>query len=109
MKKPLLFRQGDVMLRQINSIPASAKKAKSAVVAEGEGHHEHKAVGDLDVLELEDQLFLSVNTEGRLVHVHTGTENLADHHPIDLPAGLYEVIHQRQYNPYEKAIERVRD
>lgn len=108
MKKSI-YRQGDVLLKQIESIPAKALKAKTAVVAVGEGHHEHKAVGDVDVLELEETLYLAVNTEGKLIHVHTGTETQADHLPIELPPGNYEVVHQRNYNPYEKAIERVRD
>lgn len=104
-----MYRQGDVLLKKITLIPTNAIKAKSAIVAEGEGHHEHKAIGDVDVLECDDTLYLAVNTEGKLVHVHTGTETQADHFPLDLPAGNYEVVHQRNYNPYEKAIERVRD
>lgn len=103
------FRQGDVLIRQINNIPTGVKKSKTAVVAEGEGHHEHKAIGDLEVLELNDKFYLAVNTDGKLVHVHTGTETLAEHLPIELEQGFYEIIHQRQYNPYEKAIQRVRD
>ena len=109
MKKPRIYRQGDCLIKQIDSIPTTAKKAKTTVVAVGEGHHEHKAIGDVEVLEVDETLYLAVNTEGKLVHVHTGTETQADHLPIDLPAGNYEVIHQRAYNPYEKAIERVLD
>lgn len=109
MKKQFQARQGDVMLKKIEAMPKGVMKAKSAIVAVGEGHHEHKAIGDLQVMELDEKLYLAVNTEGKLVHVHTGTETLAEHLPIDLEQGFYEVIHQRQYNPYEKAIERVRD
>lgn len=108
MKKSM-YRQGDVLLKKVERIPTGARKAKTPVVAEGEGHHEHKAIGDVDVMEYEETLYLSVNTDGKLVHVHTGTETQADHLPIELPAGNYEVVHQRNYNPYEKAIERVRD
>lgn len=109
MKKPFQARQGDVMLRKIEAMPKGVTKAKTKIVAVGEGHHEHKAIGDLEVMELDEKLYLAVNSEGKLVHVHTGTETLAEHLPIDLEEGFYEVIHQRQYNPYEKAIERVRD
>lgn len=109
MKTQFQARQGDVMLKKIEAMPKGVLKAKSAIVAVGEGHHEHKAIGDLRVMELDEKLYLAVNTEGKLVHVHTGTETLAEHLPIDLEQGFYEVIHQRQYNPYEKAIERVRD
>ena len=96
------FRQGDVLLRQIKEIPKSAIKAKTAIVAVGEGHHEHKAIGDLEVLEMDEKLYLAVNSSGQLVHVHTGTETLAEHLPIPLEQGFYEVIHQRQFNPYAK-------
>lgn len=111
MKKSNDFmgRQGDVLLRKIIALPIGAVKAKTRVVAEGEGHHNHLAIGDLEVLELNEKFYLAVNTEGKLVHVHTGTETLAEHLPIELEQGFYEVIHQQQYNPYEKAIERVRD
>lgn len=110
MKKQLFIgRQGDVLIRQINQIPNWAKTTKTAIVAIGKGHHEHKAIGDVEVLELDEALYLAVNSKGELVHVHTGTETLAEHLPIELEQGFYEVIHQRQYNPYEKAIERVRD
>lgn len=107
--KKVMYRQGDVLLKKISTIPAKAVKSKTAVVAEGEGHHEHKAIGDVDVLELDEKLYLAVNTEGKLVHVHTGTETQADHLPLDLPTGNYEVVHQRNYDPYKKAAERVRD
>lgn len=105
----VMYRQGDVLLKKVTSIPSKAVKAKSTVVAEGEGHHEHKAIGDVEVMAHGETLYLAVNTEGKLVHVHTGTETQADHLPLELPAGNYEVVHQRNYNPYEKAIERVRD
>jgi len=104
-----MYRQGDVLIRQIKSMPTNINKSKTQVVAVGEGHHEHKAVGDLEVMEVNEKYYLAVNTEGKLIHVHTGTETQAEHLPIELEQGFYEVIHQRQYNPYEKAIERVRD
>lgn len=107
--KKAMYRQGDVLLKKVERIPAGARKAKTNIIAEGEGHHNHLAIGDVDVMEHEETLYLAVNTDGKLVHVHTGTETQADHLPIELPAGNYEVVHQRNYNPYEKAIERVRD
>jgi len=108
-KQVFIARQGDVLVKEISMLPSGAVKVKSSVVAVGEGHHEHKVIGEVDVLELDERLYLSVDANGKLVHVHTGTDNMAEHLPIDLPAGTYEIVHQRQYNPYEKAIERVRD
>lgn len=109
MKKTMM-RQGDVLLKKITALPKNLNKAISNVIAVGEGHHNHEVYGDVEVMESpEKSLYLSVNSKGVLEHNHVGSRNKADHNPIDLDAGFYEVIHQRQYNPYEKAIERVRD
>lgn len=102
-------RQGDVLLKQIDKIPNSAKLIINKVIAVGEGHHEHKVIGEVEVYQDAESSYLSVGIDGRLVHVHTGTEQQADHLPIDLPTGFYEVIHQRQYNPYNRRSSKVFD
>jgi hypothetical protein len=104
-----MARQGDVLLKQINRIPDAAKVISNKVIAVGEGHHEHKVIGEVEVYQNSKTSYLSVGNNGRLVHVHTGTEQRADHFPIDLPTGFYEVIHQRQYNPYDESTSRVLD
>lgn len=107
--RTFMARQGDVLLRQINVLPFNAKVIDNKVIAVGEGHHEHKVIGEVEVYQHQENSYLSVGKDGRLVHVHTGTEQQADHLPIDLPTGFYEVIHQRQYNPYENASYRILD
>jgi hypothetical protein len=104
-----MARQGDVLIKQIEQIPYAAKIIQNKVIAVGEGHHEHKVIGEVEVYQIQESSYLSVGKDGRLVHVHTGTEQQAEHLPIDLPFGFYEVIHQRQYNPYEKLSSRVLD
>lgn len=109
MKKPLMYRQGDILIRQIGSIPTT-EKSKTHIVAVGEGHHDHALYGDVTVYGSEEKgMYFSVNSKGVLEHNVIGTRTKAEHEPIELPAGNYEVVYQRQYNPYEKAIERVRD
>jgi len=110
MKKSFMARQGDVVIRQVEVLPLHLKKSNTNIVAVGKGHHDHGLYGDIEVMEDEqEKYFLSVNSEGVLEHNNTGTRKKAEHEPITIPKGLYEVVHQRQYNPYEKAIERVRD
>ena len=104
-----MARQGDVLIRQISEIPKNAEETDNKVIAVGEGHHEHTVIGEIDVFESEKSLYLKVNTKGQLVHVKTGTTIQADHLPIALPAGNYEVIHQRQYSPYEHTINKILD
>ena len=106
------YRQGDVLIERIDSIPAEAtqqKRARSVVLAHGEvtGHHH--------VLETEDpadwwkkgeissgnekpstlvgELFVSLEKEATVVH--------PEHAPISLPAGNYRVTRQREYSPEE--------
>ena len=108
-QKRFMARQGDVLIRQIDEIPENAEETDNKVIAVGEGYHEHKVIGEVSVFSAEKSLYLSVNTVGQLVHVKTGTTLQADHLPIVLPAGNYEVIHQRQYNPYENTINNILD
>lgn len=103
--KPLMFRQGDVLLRQIDQMPKDLKQVRP-IIAVGEGHHEHKVMGDAIVFadKLSGKLFVEVKTVGELAHVHTNTDLMADHFPIQLPAGFYEVVYQQEYSPFTKTV-----
>ena len=109
MQKQIVYRQGDVLLKKIDSIPSNAKPIKNKVVAEGEGHHEHVVTDNIEVFVSDESMFLAVNKAGRLEHVVTGTRTPAEHNAIDLPEGNYEVVLQREYDPFEKTIQQVRD
>ncbi len=108
-EQKFIARQGDILILQIASLPANAQNHNSKIIAEGEGHHEHKVIGDVDVFERKEKTYLAVKASGKLVHVHRGTEITAEHLAIDLPVGFYKVIRQRQYNPYMQMIEKIRD
>ena len=102
------YRQGDVLLCAIDSVPSSATSVphwgNRVVLAEGEltGHaHSVSAKG----------LRLSRQGQSRrsfLVIRYSGAElRHEEHAPIPLPEGRYEVRRQRQYDP--RASRRVRD
>ncbi len=93
-----IYRQGDVLIRQIVSLPKQkAVRQTSGVLAEGEttGHaHRVENMTATEVFEIGNGLYLRVGEEGvRIVH--------EEHAPITLPAGNYEVIRQREYSPEE--------
>ena len=104
MNKLELFRQGDVLMRRINSLPQKkAVKRASGHILEGEatGHiHRVEDLATAEVLEVGDGLYLRVGPEGaRIIH--------EEHNPISLPPGDYEIVRQREYSP--EAIRNVAD
>lgn len=92
-----LYRQGDVLIREVQSIPAGKKRATGHIL-EGEvtGHiHRIDDLTAAEVLECGEGLFLSVTAEGGVSIVHE------EHSPILLPPGNYEITRQREYSPEE--------
>jgi hypothetical protein len=99
-----LYRQGDVLIRRIGSLPKkAAKKRDSGILAFGEvtGHcHKVEILDQAEVLEVGNDLYLRVSENGvRIVH--------DEHAPITLPAGAYSVVIQKEYSP--EAIRSVQD
>lgn len=98
-----VYRHGDVLIREVDEIPADAtRKAKDKrglVLAEGEVTGHHHRIADTSMGELlvspgeadEMRMWLSLSVAAPLVH--------EEHHTLDLPAGDYEVIIQKEYEP----------
>ena len=94
-----LFRQGDVLLESVESIPKSAELVETngaIVLAYGEatGHHHAIRKGNA-------RLYRDPNTQVSYVEI---AESLAlleheEHNPITLDPGIYSVILQREYDP----------
>ena len=104
MKTTKLYRQGDVLFRQIARLPkGQQKKRANATVAYGEvtGHSHRLCVEDMpvaEVLEIGDGLFVHVSESG--VRIEGGATFVHEEHgPITLPPGNYEVVIQREYAP----------
>src|SRR5262245_37554454 len=107
------YRQGDVLIERIDSIPSTAKKQKRSrkvILAHGEvtGHHHALEVedpadwwkGEQEISAanekpstLAGELFVSVPNGGVVTH--------QEHSRIDLPAGNYRISRQREYSPEE--------
>lgn len=94
-----LYRQGDVLFKQVKAIPkGEQKKRPTGHILEGEatGHiHRVAELEAAEVLEVGDGLYLNVSAEGGVSIVHE------EHDTLTLPAGNYEVVRQREYSPEE--------
>jgi hypothetical protein len=92
----MLWRQGDVFIERILSVPRGAVRRPDLLLAEGEitGHSHRIADPDAATLySLGNQLLLVVHRDGAKV-VHE------EHGPIELTPGNYRVWKQREYDPH---------
>lgn len=90
----VLYRHGDVLLRQIVSLPKGAQRRVGATLAQGEvtGHsHRLKQAHAVQLWVQGSDLFLEVKEPATLVH--------EEHRAIELPSGFYRVWRQREYRP----------
>lgn len=96
--KNAIYRQGDVLIRRIKSLPMQKAQLRlTGILAYGEvtGHaHRVEDLAHAEVLEVGKGLFLRVGVDGvRVIH--------EEHAPVILPAGNYEIEIQREYSPAE--------
>ncbi len=108
-KSTIHYRQGDVLIERISSLPAVttklAREHGRVVLAHGEvtGHHHSLCEPDVDLHtspEAAGVTFLEVR-EAMAALTHQ------EHAKIELPQGIYRVTRQREYSP--QAIRNVQD
>lgn len=88
------YRQGDILVHSIESLPESAKLQQGpCILAHGKttGHNHQVLRGASRFLEGEDQYLEVTDQEAALVH--------DEHSTLLLPRGFYRVVRQRQYTP----------
>jgi hypothetical protein len=95
-----LYRQGDVLLKQVRSIPKTAKlnpPKDRIVLAYGEVTGHAHAIEDLESVDVfvkpDGTMYLEVKDQTAVRHEEHGT--------IVLPPGKYERVLQREYSPSE--------
>jgi hypothetical protein len=98
------YRQGDVLIQRVETIPASAVLQKhdgKIIVAHGEatGHAHQIDSTDADWWKHEEDQFVQVKTAAPLTH--------QEHSKIPLKRGRHVVRRQREYSP--SAIRNVAD
>lgn len=99
MTKDWKVRQGDVMIRRIDKIPAGKREVREdGALAYGEVTGHKHAVADLEKAEvffIEGHGYLSVTAEGGVSIVHE------EHGTVHVPQGDYSIGIQREYSPEE--------
>jgi len=88
-----MWRQGDVLIEEVDSIPTDAAERKDLVLAEGTatGHqHRIEEAKDVRLFEREGTLYLDVFGANVMI-VHP------EHGPIALKRGRYRVWRQREF------------
>lgn len=117
-KTPILFRQGDVGLQRVDSIPTGATPAKvdgRIVLAYGEvtGHAhaiyatDYAARNRIDKSPVRHAKLWDAGAERFLQVIETTALHHEEHAKIVLEPGIYRVIQQREYSP--EAIRNVAD
>ena len=106
LKGERMYRHGDVLLMKAELPEGSTEQVRSkrVVLAEGEATgHSHdvitKEMPAITFLAPDGEMYLELQEDAQLVH--------QEHAIIDLPVGMWWVIHQREYTP--ERLQRVRD
>lgn len=121
------FRQGDVQLFQIDTLPEGSIKIKKSFIAEARnGEAFHALFGDYNMFQWQEYIYsaivIDVRKECVLNHsIFPGAKSLLvdlnrfqilekkDHDPIIIPIGIYLTGVQRQFNPIKGFQEYVFD
>lgn len=99
-----VLQQGDVLIKEVKSIPAEMKKMTHLVLAEGEHTgHSHQVVSGLACLYgAGNDMFLKVLSDtARLKH--------EEHGDIELKKGDYEIGRVNEYDHFDEEARRVQD
>ncbi len=90
-----VFRQGDQLIREISSIPSTAKPISTNIIAEGEkSGHNHVLNGSHQIYQTDDrQMYFEAKQELKIEH--------PEHNTIMIPKGIYTVVKEVSWNPFE--------
>ena len=104
----MYLQQGDVVLKQVESIPENAVKVKASnrgyVLAEGEatGHaHTIDDVAGVEFVEKDGMFYLVNNMPVKIKH--------QEHKVIEVPAGKWKIDKVREYSHFDEEAKPVKD
>ncbi len=91
----MIYRHGDVILRQVKGVPLGkiVSATRSLVLAEGETTgHKHLLTSDEVIQEgrTRNDRLISLNAPALLTH--------EEHGPITIQIGVYEILQEREYD-----------
>lgn len=103
-----MYRHGDLLLREVKKTPGlvSVQKTKSYVLAYGEvTGHKHllqTKTKSFGVWEDKDGMFyLDMPEAGSLTH--------EEHKKLVIAPGFYQIVHEREYDPFTEEMRQVVD
>jgi hypothetical protein len=108
------LQQGDVVLKSCKQIPDKAKKvamkSRGFVLAEGEttGHCHVVRDETVELFEADGVLYLKAIAPTSLEHT-TPSGTQADHNPIAVDAGIWQVGIVKEFDPFQEEVRNVRD
>lgn len=90
-----LFRQGDVLLKRVDTVNGTKTQQGSKVLAYGEvtGHKHVLSGKGVQFFQKNSQVLVSVPDFAELVH--------EEHEKLTIPKGKYEVVIQREFDLVE--------
>ncbi|MDA8205722.1 MAG: hypothetical protein M0Z36_06615 [Thermaerobacter sp.] len=99
----MLLRHGDVLIEAIDTMPDNVHPREGRVVAWGEatGHSHALGMDDLLYEAPDGTVYIRATEDTEITH--------EEHGVIPIPAGLFRVTYQREFDPYEQASRRVVD
>lgn len=102
MNKDIGYRQGDVRLKRIETLPEGLHK-KDSIIAHSETGHNHVIENAIVYADARGQQYVQVEKEATLTH----QKETEAHEQITIPQGIYRVVHQREWSPQQER--RVQD
>ena len=113
-----IFRQGDLLIRKVWAVPTNAIPIDGPVLATGEKTgHTHTQNGPHQIFEAPEDIsydeWSGIETNNASKLYLEAKQELSIEHPehnkITIPKGVYTVVHERQFNPWEGRNEDVFD
>ena len=99
-----MYRHGDILIQEIESIPADAVEQSHSIIAEGKvTGHAHRLHSGVILEDDKGNMFVKV-PEGKI-----GVLTHEEHNRVELPASYYIAIRQREYDPYRNVVRQVAD
>ena len=125
------IRQGDVILRRVDSIPEGAKliNSKEKILQDSETQgkfHRFHPTADVKMFQTRDIApvdgsitpdlgkFIMVNRDSTLFHgrgfnAEPSVEHQVDHHALTIPVGTYQVVIKREFDHESRVVRNVVD
>lgn len=101
-----ILRHGDLLIKEITKLPEDLKEIKTNIVAEGEftGHNHTVITEDNSIAvysSFDGKKYLNCIKDAKISH--------QEHKTLEIPCGIYEVIIEQEFDPFEQKIRQVRD